>query len=57
MIIERHFGLGGAEKTCTLDEIGREIGLSKERVCQIERRALTKLRGAIGDGGLELLAG
>ncbi len=56
-IIERHFGLGGAEKTCTLDEISREIGLSKERVRQIERRALTKLRSAIGDGGLELLAG
>lgn len=56
-IIERHFGLGGAEQTSTLDEISREIGLSKERVRQIERSALAKLRGAIGDGGLDLLAG
>jgi len=56
-IIERHFGLGGAEKTCTLNEISHEIGLSKERVRQIERRALTKLRSTIGNGGLELLAG
>lgn len=55
-IVERHFGLAGANRSRTLDEIGREFGLSKERVRQIEKRALIKLRTALGTRGAELLA-
>lgn len=35
------------EQGATLDEIGRELGVSKERVRQLEHRALLKLRTAI----------
>jgi len=58
VILQRHFGLGEAEDSSqTLDEIGRELGISKERVRQIEVRALAKLKFALGPRAVELLAG
>ncbi len=42
-ILRRRFGLGG-EEPLSLAEIGRRIGLSRERVRQLERRALARLR-------------
>lgn len=56
-IVERHFGLTQTGETDTLDTISRDIGISKERVRQIERRALAKLRDHLGDRAIELLAG
>lgn len=56
-IVVNHFGLGGAAGGRTLEEIGREMGLSKERVRQIELKAFAKLRGVLGERGAELLAG
>jgi len=41
-ILRLHYGLGGI-KPMTLKEIGKEIGLTRERVRQIRRDALTKL--------------
>ena len=41
-IIARRFGLAGDKQT--LVQIGRELGISKERVRQIESRALGRLR-------------
>jgi RNA polymerase primary sigma factor len=41
-ILEHHFGLAGGEPQ-TLDEIGRTLDLSRERVRAIERHALAKL--------------
>ena len=41
-ILRMRFGFNGETKT--LEEIGREIGLSRERVRQIEKRAKTRLK-------------
>jgi RNA polymerase primary sigma factor len=43
LIIERRFGLGDREPQ-TLAEIGSQMNLSRERIRQIEERALGKLR-------------
>jgi RNA polymerase primary sigma factor len=43
LIIERRFGLGDRDPQ-TLAEIGSELNLSRERIRQIEERALGKLR-------------
>ena len=42
-IITDYFGLGG-RKPLTLEEIGDELGITKERVRQINEKALLKLR-------------
>jgi RNA polymerase primary sigma factor len=42
-VIELRFGLGN-ERSRTLVEVGTELGLTKERIRQIEKEALTKLR-------------
>ncbi len=43
MILYRRFGLFGNDEM-TLEQIGRLIGLSRERVRQLEKEARTKLR-------------
>ncbi len=42
-VLEMRYGLKGGE-TMTYEQIGREFGVTRERVRQIERRALSKLR-------------
>ena len=42
-VLTRRFGLDGAEPE-TLDELGSAMGITRERVRQIERRALERLR-------------
>ena len=52
-IIISRFGLGGAHEQ-TLEQLGRELGITKERVRQIESRAQEKLRKYAGEEKLEL---
>jgi RNA polymerase nonessential primary-like sigma factor len=42
-VVEQRFGLHGCRRL-TLDEIGREIGVTRERVRQIQLEALDNLR-------------
>lgn len=45
-IIIGRFGLDHSQEPQTLKEVGAELGVTKERIRQIEMRALTKLRQA-----------
>jgi len=46
-IITSRFGLDHAQEPQTLKEVGASLGVTKERIRQIEARALTKLRQAV----------
>ena len=50
-VVSRRFGLRGYESS-TLEEVGREIGLTRERVRQIQVEALKRLRGIMETQGL-----
>ncbi len=54
-VIARRFGLRGHE-TSTLEEVGREIGLTRERVRQIQVEALRRLRDILEQQGLDATA-
>ncbi len=43
-IVSGHFGLSGAGGVLTLEQLGRRFGVTKERIRQIEHRAITRLR-------------
>jgi len=51
-VLSRRFGLRGHE-TSTLEEVGREIGLTRERVRQIQVEALKRLRDIMEQQGLD----
>ncbi|WP_134323193.1 RNA polymerase sigma factor SigB [Cumulibacter soli] len=50
-LVSRRFGLDG-QKPYTLEQIGKEFGMSRERVRQIERQTMAKLRTPERSGGL-----
>jgi RNA polymerase sigma factor (sigma-70 family) len=45
-VIDWRFGLSGGDEPTTLGEIGKRLGLSRERVRQIEAAALARLRSS-----------
>jgi RNA polymerase sigma factor (sigma-70 family) len=47
LVLEARYGLGGGEPR-TLREVGEQLGVTPQRVAQIEERALRKLRTALG---------
>jgi RNA polymerase nonessential primary-like sigma factor len=50
-VLSRRFGLRGYEMS-TLEQVGQEIGLTRERVRQIQVEALRKLREIVEKNGL-----
>jgi RNA polymerase nonessential primary-like sigma factor len=51
-VIERRYGLNGRD-VATLEELAREIGVTRERVRQIQAEALDKLRERLKRKGLD----
>jgi RNA polymerase primary sigma factor len=51
-VIKLRFGLGGGT-TYTLEEVGKFFALSKERIAQIERKAIRKLGETCRKSSLE----
>lgn len=51
-IIRARFSLGSHRKVHTLQALANRLGVSKERVRQLERRAMDKLRAMAGDANL-----
>jgi RNA polymerase primary sigma factor len=54
-VVILRYGIGDG-RSRTLLEVGKELGISRERVRQLEMVALAKLRGAAGSAGLRDLA-
>jgi RNA polymerase nonessential primary-like sigma factor len=50
-VVERRFGLHGYDKR-TLEQVGEEIGVTRERVRQIQMDALSRLRSIMESHGL-----
>jgi RNA polymerase primary sigma factor len=48
-VLELRFGLGGTEEARSLEQIGRTLGLTRERVRQIETGALDRLERLLQD--------
>jgi DNA-directed RNA polymerase sigma subunit (sigma70/sigma32) len=51
-VLVRRFSLDDQARGGTLEQVGREMGLSKERVRQVQASALGKLRGVLLEGAV-----
>ena len=55
-IVSGHFGLAKRDGTLTLEQLGKRFGVTKERVRQIEQRALGRLREVLSPSLVDALA-
>jgi RNA polymerase sigma factor (sigma-70 family) len=55
-VVRHHFGLGKDGQTFTLEQLGERFGVTKERVRQIELRALARLREILSPALRESIA-
>jgi RNA polymerase sigma factor (sigma-70 family) len=55
-IVSSHFGLGHRGGALTLEQLGQRFGVTKERVRQIEQRALNRLRELLAPSLAETIA-
>lgn len=51
-VLERRFGLGKYDKKATFEEVGENIGLSRERIRQLQLEALRELRNIMEKHGV-----
>ena len=56
-IITARFGLGRGSEPLTLKQVGEEMGVTKERIRQLEARALSKLRDAADEAKIDIELG
>ncbi len=54
IVIERRFGIGNNGEEATLEEIGKELDLTRERVRQIQISGLKRLRELVENDGFSL---
>lgn len=54
-IVMDHYGLFGRSRPHTLDELGQRFGVTKERIRQIEKRAIDKIRQCLSPSFADLL--
>jgi len=55
-VVSSHFGLGSKNGSLTLEQLGQRFGVTKERIRQIERRALSRLREVLAPSLADALA-
>ncbi|MFH1107595.1 MAG: sigma-70 family RNA polymerase sigma factor [Planctomycetota bacterium] len=55
-VVSNHFGLEKPGTSLTLEELGKRFGVTKERVRQIERRALARLREVLAPSLADAIA-
>ncbi len=54
IILDRRFGLNDGGKASTLEEVGKIVGLTRERVRQIQNEILKKIKGYLDGRELAL---
>ncbi len=54
-IVTEHYGLFGRSAAQTLEQLGNRFGVTKERIRQIEKRAMGKLQAALSPSVMDLL--
>ncbi len=54
-IVSSHFGLGQNGNALTLEQLGQRFGVTKERIRQIEKRALVRLRDVLPASLLDVI--
>jgi RNA polymerase sigma factor (sigma-70 family) len=57
VVVTNHYGLFGSGTPQTLEELGKRFGVTKERVRQIEKKAIEKIRAVLSPAAADLING